>query len=149
MVEWRLWPHPFSTARELWLAEENAQRDAQHQTQRQLEQEERRLDASRRTLASSEQARSAGARMRNRHDGDARSMGADVRAQNAERAHAASSRRAARQLGEVREALDQLEVHDEAGQTLFFRSEPCPRQTVVQFEGLVLGKQVEIGRAHV
>jgi ATPase subunit of ABC transporter with duplicated ATPase domains len=140
----RLWQHPFSAARDLWLAEEAALAETQRETRRRLQQDERRLEASRRTLASSERARSAGARMKNRHDGDARSMGADVRAQNAERAHAATARRVKRQVGEVREALSKLQVRDEAGQALFLRYEPCPVQTVVQFQGAVLKREVTL-----
>ena len=76
--------------------------------------------------------------------GDARSMGEDVRAQNAERAHAATARRVKRQVGEVREALSKLQVRDEAGQALFLRYEPCPVQTVVQFQGPVLEREVTL-----
>ena len=140
----RLWQHPFSAARELWLAEEAAVRDTQRETRRRLQHEERRLVGSRKTMEASERSRSAGARMKSRSDGDARSMAADFRAQNAERAHTATARRVERKVGLVREALAQIEVRDEAGQALFLRSEACPHRTVVQFQGRVLGREVSL-----
>ena len=140
----RQWPHAFSSARALWLGDEAARRDSQRETQRKLQQQERRLDASRRTLASSERSRSAGARMKSRHDSDARAMGQDLRAQNAERAHTAAAQRVERKVEAVREALGQIDVRDPAGQALFLRYEPCPHQTVVQFTGLVLGSEVAL-----
>jgi ATPase subunit of ABC transporter with duplicated ATPase domains len=140
----RLWHHPFSAARELWLEEEHELRDQQRETKRRLQNEERKLDAARRTLASSERSRSTGARMKNKYDGDARTMGADLKAQNAERAHTATARRLTRQAGLVREALEKLEVRDEAGQALFLRYEPCPHQTVVQFQGKIVNAEVSL-----
>ena len=138
----RLWQHPFSAARELWMAEETRTREAQRETRRKLQVQERKLDASRRTLAASERSRSAGARMKNKHDSDARTMGADLRAQMAQRAHSATARRVERQVDTVRTKLEQLEIRDEAGQTVFLRAEPCPHATVVHFEGAVLGTSV-------
>lgn len=144
----RMWPQPFTAARALWLEEEQGLVSSQRETKRRLQHEERRLDASRRTLEASERNRSAGARMRNRHDSDARGMGADFRAQMAERAHTRTARRVERKVGLVREALEKLEVRDEAGQTLFLKYEPCPHHTVVQFEETVLGREVvlQVGR---
>ena len=145
----RLWPHSFSQARALWLAEEEGLRGTQRETQRRLQKEERKLDATRRTLAASERSGSAGARMKHRHDSDERSMGADYRAQTAERAHSATARRVQRQVGAVREALEQLEVRDEAGQALFLRYEPCPKATVLHFQGPLRLPHGEVLRAEV
>lgn len=47
----RLWLHPFSQARDLWFAEESLLLDTQRETQRRLQHEERKLDATRRTSA--------------------------------------------------------------------------------------------------
>lgn len=142
--EARLWNHPFSTARELWLEEEHERREHQREARRRLQQQERKLDAAKRTLASAERSRSAGYRMKSKYDGDARTMGADLKAQYAERAHTAKAKRIARQADVVRDALEQLEVRDEAGQALFLRYEPCPHQTVVQFEGRVVEADVAL-----
>ncbi|MDP3151857.1 MAG: ATP-binding cassette domain-containing protein [Archangium sp.] len=145
----RLWQQPFSAARASWLAEEEGVLSSQRETKRRLQQEERRLDASRRTLEASERSRSAGARMRNRHDSDARGMGADFRAQMAERAHTRAAKRVERKVGLTREALEKIEVRDEAGQRLFLKYEPCPHQTVMQFEGPIVGRDVvlQVGRS--
>ena len=151
----RHWPQPYSQARALWLAEEGAAVDQQREQKRRLEKEERKLDAKRRTLSQSARQRSAGARMRNASDGDARSLGADFRAEQAEMAHAATLRRVKRKAETVREALDALEVRDEAGQALFLKDEPCPKPTVVQFRGevragdavLLRDVSVQLGRA--
>lgn len=145
----RWWQQPFSQARALWLEEEEGIRVSQRETKRRLEHEEKRLDASRRTLEASERSRSAGARMRSRHDSDARAMGADFRAQMAEQAHTKMARRVERKVGLVRDALEKIEVRDEAGQALFLRFEPCPHQTVIQFQGPVMGRQVvlQVGRS--
>ena len=144
----RLWQHPFSAARALWTAEETRARDSQRETQRRLQAQERKLDAHRRTLAASERSRSAGARMKNKHDSDARALGADFRAQMAEMSHSAAARRVERQVDNVRTALGQIEIRDEAGQAVFLRTEPCPHATVVQFDGEVRGKRVvlQVGR---
>jgi ATPase subunit of ABC transporter with duplicated ATPase domains len=140
----RLWPQPFSVARALWVQEENSVRDAQRETQRRLKNEERRLDQKRRTLASADRMRSTANRMRNEHDSEARSLGADFRAEMAQQAHAAQLRRVARKADAVKTALDGLHVRDEAGQALFFRDEPCPKPTVVQFRGRVLDEEVSL-----
>jgi ATPase subunit of ABC transporter with duplicated ATPase domains len=131
-----LWSQPFSAARELWLEEEHEQREQQREAKRRLQKEERKLDQARRTLASSERSLNTGNRMRNKYDGDARTMGADLKAQAAAAAHSAKARKLSRQVGQVRDALEHLEVRDEAGQALFLRYEPCPHQTVVQHEQL-------------
>lgn len=131
----RLWPQPFTAARALWTEEADARRDAQRETRRKLEKEEHALDQRRRTLAASQKQRSTGARMKNKYDSDARTLGANFRAEMAEFAHASTLRRVERQAGALREELEQLEVRDEAGQALFLRYEPCPKSTVVQFRG--------------
>jgi ATPase subunit of ABC transporter with duplicated ATPase domains len=79
--------------------------------------------------------RSAGARMRNRHDSEARSLGADFRAETAEQAHAAALRKVQRKAGALEERLAGLSVRDEAGQDLFVRFEPCPRRLALSHQG--------------
>jgi ATPase subunit of ABC transporter with duplicated ATPase domains len=134
----RLWPQPFSQARAAWHEEEESARTAQRETRRQLQKEERKLDAKRRTLASSEAQRSTGQRMKHRNDSDARTLGANFRAEMAEMAHAATLRRVERKAGVVREQLEAIHVRDEAGQALFLKYEPSPKKTLVQFSGDVV-----------
>jgi ATPase subunit of ABC transporter with duplicated ATPase domains len=131
----RLWPLPFEAAQEAWRADEEQAREAQRETRRRLQGEERKLDAKRRTLESAGRMRSAGARMRNRHDSEARSLGADFRAETAEQAHAAALRKVQRKAGALEERLAGLSVRDEAGQDLFVRFEPCPRRLALSHQG--------------
>jgi ATPase subunit of ABC transporter with duplicated ATPase domains len=135
----RLWNAPFSTARELWAREEEELRDAHSEAQRALKKEQRRLDDQRRALESTSKQRSTGVRMRNKYDSDARTLTADGRAENAERAHAAALRRTARRADELGEELSARRVHDDAGAKLFLNYEPCPRK-------LVLSGRVELPR---
>ncbi len=136
----RLWQKPFSQARALWLEEEEAQRQQHRDTRRHLEREEQKLDTRRRALASASRQRSTGARMRSKHDSDARSLGADFRAEQAEMSHAATLRRVERSAERVRAELDGLHVSDDAGAALFLRYEPCPKPTVVQLPELQLAR---------
>jgi len=136
----RLWAHPYSQARELWLGEEEGLREQRRDARRRLEKEDAKLDARRHTLAAASRQRNAGARMRNKHDSDARGLGADVRAEHAEKAHAAALRRVERSAERVRGELDGLHVADEAGQALFLRYESCPKPTVAQLDGLQLAR---------
>ncbi len=136
----RLWAHPYSQARELWLAEEESIAGERRELKRRLEKEERKLDAKRRALESASKMRSTGARMRNKYDSEARSLGADFRAEQAENAHAKTLRRVARQADGVRAQLDGVHVRDEAGQDLFLRYEPCPKPTVVQHSRVTLAR---------
>ncbi len=135
----RLWSAPFSAARESWLREEAQLREAHSEAQRALKKEQRRLDDQRRALESTSKQRSTGVRMRNKHDSDARTLTADGRAENAERAHAAALRRTARRADELGEELRALRVQDDAGAKLFLNYDACPRK-------LVLTGHVELAR---
>ena len=81
----RAWPGPYSRARQAWEADRAAQvkRKAAATTER--KRVERRLGDARRAQAGAVAQRSAGARMRNRKDSDARSLMADFRAEQAEK----------------------------------------------------------------
>ncbi|MBL8949998.1 MAG: ABC-F family ATP-binding cassette domain-containing protein [Myxococcaceae bacterium] len=136
----RLYRHPYSAARALWLEEEEGQREQHRETKRRLEKEESKLEAKRRALASASKMRSTAARMRNRYDSEARSLGADFRAEQAETSHAATLRRVTRSAERVRAELENVHVVDEAGQALFVRYEPCPKPAVVQHGGIQLGR---------
>lgn len=140
----RLWPLPFGAAHEAWLAEEAQLRERREDASRRLRVEARRLDDARRRLESSTRQRSVGARMRDPNDSDARTLGADFRAEQAERAHAAALRRNARRADAAREAADALTVRDAPGRELFLRDEPCPRPVVLSFSG-----DVTVGRRRV
>ncbi len=130
-------PQAFSAAREAWAAEEVALRASQREAQRQLEHQARALDEARRRHEASVRSRHAGARMRDRHDSDARGMQADYRAATAEAAHAATLRRNRARADEVQARLASLTVRDALARPLFLRDEPCPRPVVVALAGEV------------
>ncbi len=127
----RLWSASFTPAHALWTEEAEALRDSQLETKRALQKEQQRLDTKRRTLEASARQRNTGARMRNKHDSDARTLGAGFRAEMAEMAHAASLRRTARRADALGEQLAGLQVRDDPGQRLFLAWEPCPRRLVL------------------
>jgi ATPase subunit of ABC transporter with duplicated ATPase domains len=146
----RLWPLPWSQAREAWTAEATRALEQQRELKKKLERDVQRLTAKKATLSASTRQRSTGARMKHPHDSDARTLGANFRAEMAELAHAATLRRVERQVSHVREALSEVHVRDEAGQALFLHFEPCPKPTVVQFRGdvppVLRDVNVQLGR---
>ncbi|MFT3711639.1 MAG: ATP-binding cassette domain-containing protein [Archangium sp.] len=133
--EARLWPLAFSAAREAWEGEATRTRESQRELKKRLEREAERLTEKRDTLRSSTKQRNTGARMRNKHDGDARTLGADFRAAQAEIQHAKALRRTERKADAVQAALDEVHVHDDAGSALFLHFEASPKATVLQFRG--------------
>jgi len=130
-----LWPLPFSQAKEQWEADRARRHEERAHTQKTLQREERALSDQRRTLQSSSRSRSTAVRMRNLGDSEARTLGADFRAEQAEMAHAATLRRIATKAERVRGQLDALEFEEEAGHDFHFADDACPRPTVLQFRG--------------
>jgi ATPase subunit of ABC transporter with duplicated ATPase domains len=134
---------PFSPADEAWRRLEAEQRQAVLARRADLTRELRRLDDDRRRVAAATKQRSTGARMRNKHDSDARGLSHDFRAQNAERAHSQSARRTAHRAEKVAEALSALPVHFDDERALFVRSQRCPKPTVSTLDGpLTVGGRV-------
>lgn len=131
----RLDQGPYSSARAAWTAEEEQALGQQREAQRRLRGEARRLDAARHRLAGATSSRRAGTRMKGPRDSDMRTLGADSRAETAERAHAAAVRRRNAKAAEVQSELDAIIVRDEPGRGLFVRYEPCPKPLVVRFSG--------------
>jgi ATPase subunit of ABC transporter with duplicated ATPase domains len=75
----RVYPGGYSAARALWRAEAEAELEAHRARQGEARRRERRLAEARREAAGADRQRTAGRRMRDRHDSDARSMGAQNR----------------------------------------------------------------------
>ena len=155
---WRLWPGPYSRAREAWEREEAAAREAHARGARAVEAARRRLDQQRRDLEGATRDRSAGHRMRDAHDSDARSLGADYRAEQAQQAHAGGLRRSQQALGTLSARQEALEVRHLDERRLFLGYQRCPRPVVARLEGplavadrvLVPRLAVQVGReAHV
>jgi ATPase subunit of ABC transporter with duplicated ATPase domains len=126
---------PFTEADATWQRLDAQARDELLARRGELAKELRRLDEDRRRIASATEQRRAGTRMRDRHDSDARGMGHDVRAENAQRAHTRSARRTAQRATRVADELDTLTARFDDERTLFVRHERCPKPTVCAFEG--------------
>jgi ATPase subunit of ABC transporter with duplicated ATPase domains len=135
---WRLWPGAYTEARAAWEQEEAAAREAHARTARALDATRRRLEAQRRQLEGATRNRSAGARMKDAHDSDARSLGADFHAEMAERAHAGRLRRTQVAEAELEGRLGALEVRHLDQRRLFVGYQRCPRPVVARFEGPLL-----------
>ncbi|MCC6332421.1 MAG: ABC-F family ATP-binding cassette domain-containing protein [Myxococcales bacterium] len=133
----RLFPLPFDEARRAWLEEERLETERQEEAARRLNVAAARLDEARRRHEAASRQRSTGARMKGMKDSDARTLGADYRAELAEKGHAAALRRNARKAGDAREEAQRLRVKKEPGRSLFLRDAPCPRPVVLSFTGAV------------
>jgi ATPase subunit of ABC transporter with duplicated ATPase domains len=134
----RLWPLAFSAARAAWEAQAQAGSEERAEAQRRLRADLRRVETARRRLESSGATRSSGRRMKGRGDSDARSLGADFRAEMAERAHAKTLRRLASRADDAREKLSSVHVETARGGRLFLLDEPCPRPVILRRSGPLL-----------
>jgi ATPase subunit of ABC transporter with duplicated ATPase domains len=92
---------PYSEAREVWAGRDRAAAAARDAAEERVAAARRRADAARREQAGASRMRSARARMKNRNDSDARTMGA---ANLAEWAEAGAGRRVAIQRREIAHA---------------------------------------------
>ncbi len=142
----RSWPLPYSKAREAWLAEEAALLAARAELDQKLASARRTLDEGRRRQQAAGRQRSAGRRMKDRHDSDARSVTENFRAERAERSLADANRRQLHGLEQLHTHRDALQVPREAPGPLFLRYRPCPRPVVVSLalDQLCAGERVLI-----
>jgi ATPase subunit of ABC transporter with duplicated ATPase domains len=136
---WRLargvveaWDGGFSKAREAWRAKEAAARQAHEDLGRTVERLERSLAGSRREHEAATKQRSAGARMKSRHDSDARGLSADYRAARAEGRLSGNVRRLEGQSERLRSARDALPVSFDDAVTLTLPGERCPSPVVAR-----------------
>jgi len=115
----RSFPGPWSRAREAWDDERRGAQERRAQLREAKERARASLDLSRRQAAAATQQRSARARMKSRHDSDARSVLAGNLAEWGARAHDKSSRRQARVVDELGRALDEARVERRADAKAF------------------------------
>ncbi len=130
----RMWPGPWSEAHPLWEAEREGTLDAHARAREARENTERQLAQARRDLEATSARRSAGKRMKNKHDSDARSLLADYRVEQAEKS---ISRRvsALRHVQEVRtHAEETIEVHKEVGRSVFVGWSPPHKPVLSQLD---------------
>ncbi len=130
----RLWPGAYSTARELWLAEEQGQRDAYERCRREERKLRRRLADKRRHQQAAGAQISSRSRMKGPRDHDARTMAAKNRVQNAEQ-------RLGRQVAVARARLEKSTAERAAfrfdkakGRSLFVDFEPSPARRLATLD---------------
>jgi ATPase subunit of ABC transporter with duplicated ATPase domains len=99
----RRWSGPYSAARSQWELEARLMEDARQQAKAEHQVARHRLRELQVQQQSATRQRSAGARMRNRHDSDARSVTANFRAENAQK-------RLGRQVSGASRAVDMKEA---------------------------------------
>ena len=120
-------PAPYARARTIWEGERRHRDEQRRRAQQEVRRLEQRLDGVRRRQGSADRARSAGHRMKDRHDHDARSIGAQMHADWAQD-------RVGREVGVVRAELDRARTQvpegidpRELGGAVFARYEPARR----------------------
>lgn len=137
------YPGGYTAARVLW---EQAQRDAlarRDALRAERKAVERRLQSARERRQSAEGQISHGARMKDVHDHDARTMGAKVLAQWAEAGAGRGVEVTRRALERAEEAEQAAFVAKEVGGAIAIQAERCPRPVLVSWDGpLVAGGQV-------
>ncbi len=144
----RAWPMSYGAARDAWKAEEEHLRGERAELGRKLESARRSLDEGKRRREAATRDRSAGHRMKSKHDSDARTLGADYRAEQAERALTQANRRQQRAMDTLAARREALAVPPEEARALFLRYQSCPRPVVVSLalERLSAGERVLIDR---
>ncbi|MCU0699731.1 MAG: ATP-binding cassette domain-containing protein [Myxococcaceae bacterium] len=123
---------PYSLAREAWRRTEASQRHAHASLGRTVERLDQSLDERARQHGASTRSRSAGARMRSKADSDARGVGANFRAERAQRHLAHAQRRVEQRLSAVEAARGALPVVFDETRPLVLEGPPCPQPVVAR-----------------
>ncbi len=131
----RLFPLPYSAAREQWEQERESRLQARAQLKAEQAKAQRRVQAQREELARATRARSTKARMRNPHDSDARTLGAKNLAEWGQVSVSKSLSSAQRHEERVEERLSADELRKELGRSVFLGYAPCPRPLLLWGEG--------------
>jgi ATPase subunit of ABC transporter with duplicated ATPase domains len=111
----RLWPGSWSQAHAQQDLETRSALAAHAQARQRVGKAERRLQQARTALASTTAQRSAGARMRNKYDSDARTLAADFRAEQAEKALSGRLRSETQELEQAQAAHAQTSTIRKVG----------------------------------
>jgi ATPase subunit of ABC transporter with duplicated ATPase domains len=130
-----VYPGGYTAAREQWLAEEEARRDARAAVDAERKKIARQLDAARRAEAAATRMTSRSARMKDRNDSDARSILASNLAEWAASGHGRVVARRRAELDDAESRLSDLAVKKEKGRDLFVGWEPPPKRWLTSFEG--------------
>ncbi len=126
----RLWPGGFSAARDAWERERQERVEARDEARHQRQRVQQRLADKRREVQGATRQRSVGKRAKDRHDSDARTLGASTRVAWAEK-------RLGHQVGVLRRALGRAEevesahqVEEVLGNRIFVDFAPAPSEWV-------------------
>lgn len=129
---------PYSAARAAWEAEERAASLLREQRRAAAERAERKLVASREEHRRSDAMKSAGRRMKDRHDSDARGIGAGFRAERAERR---LGRRVGALASEAEQARARVPVYEgrrSLGRSVVVRHVLAPKDRLVSLRASAL-----------
>ncbi|MBX5484058.1 MAG: ATP-binding cassette domain-containing protein [Myxococcaceae bacterium] len=133
-----LWTGAYPEAKAQWEAEHALEQKAWETAKETRARLEQRLHEKRQAFEGAARARSAGRRMKNRYDSDARGLIADYRVEQVEK-------RLGRQLAALRRATERARAHvasfefeKELGRSVFAGYTPCPRPWVLQLQTTVL-----------
>jgi ATPase subunit of ABC transporter with duplicated ATPase domains len=130
----RTWPGNYSAARAAWDAEAASARAQREQLSSERRRAERHLADSRNREQSASRNMSTSARMRNRHDSDARTLGAATLASWAAANAGRQVQRAHTRLRVAEDAEASIVVKRERGAALAFAGDTSSRRWVVQLE---------------
>jgi ATPase subunit of ABC transporter with duplicated ATPase domains len=128
----------WSDARTQWEAEAIVRHQAREAAKGDRDRAAARLDRTRRDREAAEGQRNAGRRMKDKHDSDARGLGADFAAARAERAlgRGVTTQRRALEAADAR--LGAHETRREVGRSLFVAWDPPPKATLGTLPGATL-----------
>jgi ATPase subunit of ABC transporter with duplicated ATPase domains len=138
-----LWPGGYSAARAAWEADAAERRKVYSGLQAEVRGAKKRLGDARRTSASAEAQRGAGARMRNRHDSDARGLPAQFRADKGAARAGRSVQLARADHERAREAAEAGAWVAERGSPVFLGYEPAPLPWLFSLDKPVVGASTD------
>jgi ATPase subunit of ABC transporter with duplicated ATPase domains len=134
--EARPWPFAYGEARAAWTAEARAAWAARDAAQAEARRAARRLADARRARASADAARSG--RGRDRHDSDARTLGAKTVVAWAEDRLGREVGKLRREVERAREAIPAAPAAEELGRSVFVGWERAPRPWLLGLDGVDL-----------
>ncbi|WNG58256.1 ABC-F family ATP-binding cassette domain-containing protein [Archangium gephyra] len=114
-----LWPGAYTAAREAWEAELEGRRNARNQAQEEHRRLQQRLDKTRRDQEAASASRNAGARMRDKYDSDARTLGAKNLVNWADARLGRSVTLIRREVERAAGAVESIEVEKTLGRSIF------------------------------
>ncbi len=130
----REFPGPYGAARAAWEAEREQRAQERAEARAAHRKAQRSLQEARQTRASAESSRSVATRMKDKYDSDARTLGADFRAEQAEKRLAKSQAAAKRTESRAADAVATLHVDKPLGAELFADWVPSPRPVLLRLE---------------